>query len=157
MGRFLPKDEAGAAEPADEADEPQTGQQGDEPQPGDGEKETVDISDTVAPSIGPHTTVTRPAHSEPVRHEQSELDAMGLDKRREVVGKSYAPSFARQATMYGIFLAVLAVLVIGGKLLADELDKPPEQVEDRAVWTGNDEKPAPIDFRPAGNIPTEGP
>jgi hypothetical protein len=157
MGRFLPKDEAGAAEPADEADEPQTGQQGDEPQPSDGEKETVDISDTVAPSIGPHTTVTRPAHPEPVRHEQSELDAMGLDKRREVVGESYAPSFARQATMYGIFLAVLAVLVIGGKLLADELDKPPEQVEDQAVWTGNDEKPAPIDFRPAGNIPTEGP
>jgi hypothetical protein len=151
MGRFLPRDEAGAGEPANEADEAQTDQQS------GGETETVDISDTVAPSIGPHTTVTRPAHPEPVRHEQSELDAMGLDKRREVVGKSYAPSFGRQAAMYGIFLAVLAALVIGGKLLADELDKPPDQVEERAVWTGNDEPPAPIDFRPAGNIPTEGP
>jgi hypothetical protein len=25
------------------------------------------------------------------------------------------------------------------------------------VWTGNDSPPAPIDSRPAGNIPTEGP
>jgi hypothetical protein len=151
MGRFLPKDEEGAAEPASEADDAQTGQRS-----GD-ETETVDISDTVAPSIGPHTTVTRPVHHEPVAHEQSEVDAMGLDKRREVVGKSYGPSAGRQLTMYGIFLAVLAALVFGGKLLADELDKPPEQVEDQAVWTGNDEPAAPIDFRPAGNIPTEGP
>jgi hypothetical protein len=151
MGRFLPKDEAGATEPADEGEKAQADERS------RGETESVDISDTVAPSIGPHTTVTRPAHPEPVRHEQSDLDAMGLDKRREVVGKSYAPSFGRQATMYGIFLAVLAVLVFGGKLLADKLDEPPDQVEDRAVWTGNDEPPAPIDFRPNGEIPTEGP
>jgi hypothetical protein len=151
MGRFLPRDEEGAAEPANEADDAQEGQRA-----GDG-TETVDISDTVAPSIGPHTTVTRPVHSEPVAHEQSDVDAMGLDKRREVVGKSYGPSTARQLTMYGIALAVLAALVIGGKLLADELDQPPDQVEDQAVWTGNETEPTDIDFRPNGNIPTEGP
>jgi hypothetical protein len=152
MGRFLPKDEVGDAEPANESEEPQTDQ------PSKGETETVDISDTTAPSIGPNTVIERePPEQRLAKHEPSEVDAMGLDKRREVVGKSYAPSFGRQATMYGIFLAVLAVLVIGGKLLADELDKPPDPVEDQAVWTGNDEPPAPIDFRPAGNIATEGP
>jgi hypothetical protein len=151
MGRFLPKEEeAGASEPADaEASDQKPAASGER------ETETVDISDTVAPSIGPHTTVTRPTHEPGVEHKQSDVDAMGLDKRREVVGQSYAPSFGRQATMYGIFLAVLAALVIGGKLLADELDQPPAEVEDKAVWTGNDEPPAPIDFRPSGEIPTE--
>jgi hypothetical protein len=157
MGRFLPKDQAeGGSDPenAADAEAAQSSATADEARGDD--SETIDISDTVAPSVGPHTTVTRPAHSQ-VGHEPSEVDAMGLDKRREVVGKSYAPSFARQATMYGVFLAVVAALVIGGKLLADELDQPPDEVEAEAVWTGNDIPPAPIDSRPAGNIPTEGP
>jgi hypothetical protein len=91
------------------------------------------------------------------KHEVSEVDAMGLDKRREVVGKSYGPSVARQASMYGIFLAVVAALVIGGKLLADELDQPPDEIKAEAPWTGTDEPPAPIDARPSGEIPTDGP
>jgi hypothetical protein len=91
------------------------------------------------------------------KHEVSEVDAMGLDKRREVVGKSYGPSVARQASMYGIFLAVVAALVIGGKLLAEELDQPPDEIKAQAPWTGTDEPPAAIDARPSGEIPTEGP
>jgi hypothetical protein len=152
MGRFLPNDEAGAAESAGETPEVQPeGPKGDA-------KQTLEISDTVAPSVAPHTTFTRPAH-EPgaVDHRGSEVDAIGLDKRREVVGKSYGPSVARRATMYGIFLAALTALVIGGKLLADELDQPPAEVKAEAPWTGTDAPPAPIDSRPAGNIPTEGP
>jgi hypothetical protein len=157
MGRFLPRDEAeGSNEPEDGEQSAESTAADSEAGSRDDKSETIDISDTVAPSIGPHTTVTRPAHSQ-VTHEQSETDAMGLDKRREVVGKSYAPSLARQATMYGIFLAVVVAVVIGGKLLADELDQPPDEVEPEAVWTGNDIPPAPIDSRPAGNIPTEGP
>lgn len=151
MGRFLPKDQAdGAGESAEAQESAETTSASDER-----EMETIDISDTVAPSVGPHSTVTRPVGEPSVEHKPAEVDAMGLDKRREVVGQSYAPSFGRQATMYGIFLAVLGALVIGGKLLADELDQPPAEVEDKAVWTGNDEPPAPIDFRPSGEIPTE--
>ncbi|HEY8465385.1 MAG TPA: hypothetical protein VIL04_01135 [Solirubrobacterales bacterium] len=41
---------------------------------------------------------------------------------------------------------MLAALVIGGKLLADELDAPPAEYPDRAVWQGNSISPPPIDF-----------
>jgi hypothetical protein len=57
--------------------------------------------------------------------------------------------------MYGIFLAVLAALVFGGKLLADELDQPPDEVTAEAPWTGNDNAPTDIDSRPSGDISTD--
>jgi hypothetical protein len=102
--------------------------------------ETIDISDTTAPSIGPHTTMKRPVHpAQTARGEEpSDTDAMGLDKRRQVVGQSYGPSIARQASVYGIFLAVTAALVIGFLLLAKELDKAPESYADDAPWSVQD-------------------
>src|SRR5436190_1253773 len=63
------------------------------------------------------------------------LDAMGNDKRRQVVGNSYGPSFARQATLYGIFVAVIVALFIGGKIVVDKLDKPPATNPDKAPWS----------------------
>jgi hypothetical protein len=102
------------------------------PSSGSGE---VDISDTVAPSVGPHTTFEKDSAEERLaRHEQSDVDAMGLDKRRSVVGGSYSPSFARQATLYGIFIAVIVALGIGFKLLADKLDEPPKHIAATAPW-----------------------
>jgi hypothetical protein len=90
-----------------------------------------DISDTVAPSIGPHSYIVHHAHE----HERaSRMDAMGLDKRRAVVGESYGPSFGKQARLYGGALAIVAVLVIGFVLLAKELDKSPETFPDEAPW-----------------------
>jgi hypothetical protein len=99
------------------------------------DKEMPPASETPAPSIGPHTEIE---HEDPeerlARHEQSAVDAMGLDKRREVAGGSYGPSVARQVTLYGIFVAVVIALGIGFKLLADELDEPPRNYEDAAPW-----------------------
>jgi hypothetical protein len=107
----------------------------------------------------PKERVEEEAESAPPKgaaeHEQSDVDAMGLDKRREVVGQSYGPSTRRQLTMYGIFLAVLAALAIAGKLLVDELDKPPNEIEAEAVWKDNNIKPSPIDFRPSGDVETQ--
>ena len=109
-----------------------------------GDTEEKDISDTTAPSIGPNTTIEREdPETRLARHEQSDVDAMGLDKRREVVGASYGPSFARQATLYGAVLAVLAVIVIGFILLAGELDKAPETNEDQAPWSQADAPQTP--------------
>jgi hypothetical protein len=48
-----------------------------------------DISDTVAPSVGPYSTVT---HHPPPGERRSDVDALGLDKRRPVVGANTAPA-----------------------------------------------------------------
>jgi hypothetical protein len=110
--------------------------------------QTEDISDTPAPSVGPNTVIERePPEERLAKHEQSKVDAMGLDKRREVVGGSYGPSFARQATLYGAVLVVLAALVIGFVILAGELDKSPEKIEEKAPWANPDARqvePSPL-------------
>ena len=55
--------------------------------------DTEDLSDTTAPSIGPNTTFEKDDPEERLaRHEQSDVDAMGLDKRREVIGGTTAPA-----------------------------------------------------------------
>ena len=109
------------------------------------ESGVVDISDTPAPSVGPHTTFEKPPPEERLAgHEQSDIDAMGLDKRREVIGGSYGPSIARQATMYGLFLLVVVAIAFGFKLAVDEFDQPPEQYKDEAPWTNSQRPPDPI-------------
>jgi hypothetical protein len=112
----------------------------DEPTRGDSsDSGRQDISDTTAPSVGPHTTIEREDPEERLaRHEQSDVDAMGLDKRREVVGGSYGASAAKQATLYGGVLAVLAAIVIGFILLAGKLDQSPDEHEDLAPWASPD-------------------
>jgi len=79
----------------------------------------------------------------------SELDAIGLDKRRPVVGRSYAPSVAKQAAAYGAFLAVVAALIVGGVIAVRELDRPPERVTAEAPWARPSSEPLPprpLDF-----------
>jgi hypothetical protein len=111
---------------------------------GDGEKPASEIT---APSIGPNTVIEKePPEERLAKHEQSDVDAMGLDKRRGVVGQKYGASFAKQATVYGVAVAVIVALVIGGKLAIDELDKGPTVNEDKAPWSGNDSRPAELDF-----------
>jgi hypothetical protein len=106
-------------------------------------------TEVTAPSIGPNTVIVNESAEERLgRHEQSDTDAMGLDKRREVVGQSYGPSFARQAALYGIFVAVTAVLVIAFILIAGKLDAAPDSYEDLAPWSQPDAeqtKPEPLE------------
>jgi hypothetical protein len=68
-------------------------------------------------------------------HRGSQNDAMGQDKRREVVGHSYAPSKARQLLYYGVAAAVIVLLYIGAKFAVDELDKAPKSNPDKAPWS----------------------
>jgi hypothetical protein len=98
-------------------------------------KRVRDESELTAPSLGPNTVIERePVEQRLARHEQSEVDAMGQDKRRAVIGQSYGPSKLRQATLYGIALAVVAGLAIGLKLLVDSQDKFPSKVPHSAPW-----------------------
>jgi hypothetical protein len=99
------------------------------------EKRVEDISDTTAPSIGPDTVIERePVEERLARHDQSDVDAMGQDKRREVVGKSYGPSKARQLTLYLIFVVVVVAIGFGVKLLVDKYDQPPKHFANAAPW-----------------------
>jgi hypothetical protein len=104
----------------------------------------VPASEIPAPSIGPKTEIHKdPPEERLAKHEQSDVDAMGLNKRRAVVGARYGASFAKQAAVYGVFLVVLAALVVGGKLAADELDKGPEVNADEAPWSQADAEQTP--------------
>lgn len=89
-----------------------------------------------APSLGPNTVIERePVEERLARHEQSEVDAMGRDKRRTVVGQSYGPSKTRQLGVYLVFLAVLAALVVGGIILIGSIDKPVgKDIPNSAPW-----------------------
>jgi hypothetical protein len=102
-----------------------------------------------APSLGPNTVIERePVEERLARHEQSPTDAMGLDKRRAVVGESFGPSKTRQLAVYLGFLAIVAALVVGGIILVGALDTPVgKNVPNSAPWAKSDAKqikPKPI-------------
>jgi hypothetical protein len=100
-----------------------------------GESRVEDISDTPAPSIGPNTVMERVAPEERLaRHDQSSVDALGKDKRRQVRGKTYGPTVARQAVLYLIFLLVVAAIGFGVKMLIDHYDQPPKHFAAKAPW-----------------------
>lgn len=102
-----------------------------------------------APSLGPNTVIERePVEERLARHEQSEEDAMGRDKRRSVVGQRVGPSKTRQLAVYLGFLAVVAALAVGGLLLVSNLDTSVgKDVPNSAPWAKQGdhlEKPKPI-------------
>jgi hypothetical protein len=110
-----------------------------------GGTQTVDISDTPAPSIGPKTTFDKRSADERLAgHEQSDTDAMGLEKRRQVSGGTYGPTKTRQLVTWVIAVVVIGGAAFGLKALADKLDQPPAKVQDQAPWTGSDQKPDPL-------------
>jgi hypothetical protein len=69
------------------------------------------------------------------RTEPSTVDAMGQDKRRQVVGHSYGPS-KRSQIMFFVAVAAVLVVVVGGWLtLVAAFDKPPEHFSPKAPWS----------------------
>src|SRR3954451_19795525 len=69
------------------------------------------------------------------RHKPSDTDAMGQDKRRQVVGHSYGPS-RRSQIMFFVAVGVALVVVLGGWLaLVAAFDKPPIHFNDQAPWS----------------------
>jgi hypothetical protein len=69
------------------------------------------------------------------RHEPSTVDAMGQDKRREVVGHSYGPS-KRSQIMFFVAVGVVVVVIVGGWLaLVSAFDNPPTDFKDSAPWS----------------------
>ena len=121
------------------AEEPESGSRAALRQSGDGNGDGSERAEQKisAPSLGPNTVIERePVEERLARHDQSEVDAMGKDKRRPVVGQSYGPSKARQFALYGVFLAVVAALAFGGYLLIQTQDTGVgKDVPNSAPWS----------------------
>lgn len=152
--------ESSSAEAADSADSDSesTGVESDTPvedrpwrdssgSSGDGQENAAGIT---APSIGPNTKIEHRPPDERLDMEKiSNTDAMGLDKRRQVGGRRYGASPAKQVAVYGGALAVIAALVIGGIILTNELDTaPPEGEGPVAPWADAKDltPPGDLDF-----------
>jgi hypothetical protein len=78
----------------------------------------------------------------------SSVDAMGKDKRREVIGHSYGPSTRSQLLVLGAVVGTFVLLGVGGKLLAAHSDKRPATNPDKAPWSKPDAPqtpPAPLE------------
>ena len=138
----------GQDEPADdEADSPaaESDSEGDSDPDGDSDdgvrKEKAGIT---APSIGPDTVIERQPPEERLDFDKiSNQDAMGDDKRREVVGKSYGPSRTRVFGTFAAFIAIVAAVSVGFYFLAKELDQPPAENPDEAPWSQADAPQSP--------------
>jgi hypothetical protein len=69
------------------------------------------------------------------RHIPSFVDAMGQDKRRQVVGHSYGPT-RRSQIMFFVAVATVLVVIVGGWVtLVGLFDKPPTHFTDSAPWS----------------------
>ncbi len=99
---------------------------------------TEDISDTTAPSVGPDSVIVH--HEDTGDDRERSVDAMGQDKHRQVVGQSYGPSKARQFALYGVFVAIVIALFIGGKIAVDHFDQAPSHNKDQAPWSASNAK-----------------
>ena len=90
-----------------------------------------------------------PGAEERAAHQPSELDAMGTEKRRSVVGKQYGATVRKQVTVYGIFLAVAAALVIAFLTVVSSVDNADIALEDTGPWTeaaASQDAPRDVDF-----------
>jgi hypothetical protein len=99
-------------------------------------KKSEDRIRGTAPSAAEITKLEKFEPSEEAkRHEASTVDAMGHDKRRQVVGHSYGPSKRSQITFF-VAVATIAVVIVGGWIvLVNAFDNPPENFTDRAPWS----------------------
>ena len=68
-------------------------------------------------------------------HEASDVDAMGQNKRREVIGHAYGPSKKSQLLVLGGVIGAFVLFFGGGKLAADKADEQPKTNPDAAPWS----------------------
>jgi hypothetical protein len=69
------------------------------------------------------------------KHEPSDVDAMGQDKRREVVGHAYGPSKKSQFAFFAI-VGVIVIVLVGGSIAAvNAFDQPEDTYPDEAPWS----------------------
>ena len=115
---------------------------------GSSESESSDTKsaggELTAPSVGPHTVIEKEPPEERLDFDKiSDTDAMGEDKRREVVGGTYGPTKTRVFATFAAFFLTVGVLAAGLYFLAKELDQPPAENPDVAPWSQADAPQSP--------------
>jgi hypothetical protein len=88
---------------------------------------------------------------------RSELDAMGNDKRRQVIGGQYGATVRKRLLVYGVAVAVIVGVVILSLTVVSNVDNKDIPLEDTAPWTAADaasEPPRDVDFSRNGPLDT---
>lgn len=67
--------------------------------------------------------------------EREETDALGLPKRRQVMGHTAGPSKARQFAFFLTMVAIAFFLYLGARLAVSEFDTGPEGTPETAPWS----------------------
>ena len=80
---------------------------------------------------------------------RSDVDAMGNDKRRAVIGGQYGASVRKRLIVYGVAVAVVIGLVIVSLTVVTNVDQKDIALKETAPWTNADgalEEPRDLDF-----------
>ena len=83
------------------------------------------------------------ASDEAKEHQPSDVDALGQDKRRAVIGHSYGPSKKRQLAFFGIVALIVAILAGGAYAAVQAFDQPEDTYADEAPWSQPDAQQVP--------------
>jgi hypothetical protein len=87
---------------------------------------------------------------------RSDQDAMGNDKRRQVIGGQYGATVRKRLVIYGLAIAVIVGAVILSLTVVSNIDNKEIPLEDTAPWTAADATPeAPRDLDYARNGPED--
>ena len=87
---------------------------------------------------------------------RSEVDAMGNDKRREVVGQQYGATVRKRLLVYGGVVGVIVVVVIAFLTVVKGYDHRDVPLKNTAPWTeagASQTPPRDVDFK--ANGPTD--
>src|SRR5215204_5864376 len=82
-----------------------------------------------------------------------DLDAMGNDKRRKVIGEQYGATVRKRLLVYGAAIGVIVVGVIVFLTVVSGYDNPDMPLKDTAPWMkadGSQLPPRDVDFKANG-------
>jgi hypothetical protein len=80
---------------------------------------------------------------------RSDVDAMGNDKRRQVIGGQYGASVRKRLIVYGVAVGVVIALIIVSLTVVSNVDNKEIALEPTAPWANADAEqvvPRDVDF-----------
>jgi len=84
-----------------------------------------------------------------------DLDAMGNDKRRAVVGRQYGATMRKRLLVYGAVVATLVIVVVAFLTVIRGYDDRDQPIENTAPWANaaDVKSPRDVDFKANGPHP----